>query len=188
MNYKDEYVKVDIGGCSLIGVLGTPPVSWGNYFWLCDGPRVINMWLENMEDALEKYLPDEMVKIRNYGEYAIVIDDRIPKEYYYNKCCFTGCRKPSLEIANDIYSLLGDPTNELLQFTDPKKYHELRGETYTVSENGQAVIGIPVKSGSRKIATEWTCEIVQEHCPIISAKSDMQNLLNNDFAEPKIYE
>ena len=159
MKYKDEYVKAKVGGSSMVGVGKQRPCSWGNYFSLSSGPRILNMWAENLKDANEKFLSDGLVKIRNYGEQAIIIDDRIPQEYYYNKCCFTGGRGGiTLEVARDIYSLLGDPTNELLQFINPKEYHELRGETYKVCDDGMIIVGIPVKAGTRKLSGKWTCE------------------------------
>ena len=158
MKYKDEYVKAKVGLMSLIGVGEKRPTSWGNYFCIRDGTRILNMWAENLEDAVEKFLPDGLVKIRNYGEVAIVIDERIPHEYFYNKCCFTSTRCISLEIAQDIYKTLGDPTNELLQFINPKEYHELRGETYKVCDNGMIIIGRSIKAGTRKLSSKWTCE------------------------------
>jgi hypothetical protein len=124
--------------------------------------RVLNMWEENLEDAVGKFLPDGLVKVRDYGEVLLVIDDRIPSNYYYNKCCFTGCGKVSLEIARNVYETLGDPTNELLQFIDPKAYHEARGETYHVTESGLAFVKKQIKSTGRKLSDKWTCELEQE--------------------------
>jgi hypothetical protein len=162
MKYKDEYVKAKVGLMSLIGVGEKLPTSWGNYFCIYDGPRILNMWAENLEDAVEKFLLDGLVKIRNYGEVAIIIDDRIPHDYFYNKCCFTSTRCVSLEIAQDIYKTLGDPTNELLRFINPKEYHELRGETYKVCDNGMILIGTPIKAGNRKLSSKWKCELKED--------------------------
>ena len=120
------------------------------------------MWAENLQDAVEKFLLDGLVKIRNYGEVAIIIDERIPDDYFYNKCCFTSNRCVSLEIAQDIYKILGDPTNELLRFINPKEYHELRGETYEVYDDGVILIGTPIRAGTRKLSSKWTCEVKDE--------------------------
>lgn len=142
---KDHFVKAKVGGMSLVGVGSKRPCSWGNYFWLSGGPRILNMWAENLEDAVEKFLLDGLVKIRDYGDVAIIIDERIPQDYFYNKCCFTSSGGVSLEIAQDIYKTLGDPTNELLRFTDPKQYHDLRGENYTILPSGIAMVSRTVK-------------------------------------------
>jgi hypothetical protein len=161
MKYEDKYIKAVSTGGSLIGTGTSRPVSWGNYFYMGEHKRVLNMWEENLEDAVGKFLLDGLVKVRDYGDVLIVIDDRIPSNYYYNKCCFTGCGKVSLEIAKNIYETLGDPTNELLQFIDPHKYHEIRGGCYNVMESGEAYISYPATNKGRKLNEKWTCEIEQ---------------------------
>ena len=163
MKYKDELVKIEIGFTSLIGVWGDRPVPWGNYFSFVDGPYIVNMWVENLEHAKDKFLTDGLVKIRNYGDIGIIIDDRIPKDYFYNKCCFR--RSCSLEIAENIYEYLGDPTNELLQFTDPKGYHESRGFKYSTTHDGIVYV-----SKTKKLNCELKTDVsVAESSTIIYA-------------------
>ena len=164
MKIEEKYITPQIEGGSLIGVGGTAPHSWGNYFWMNGGKRVLNMWMENLEDAIQKFLPDGKVKVRDYGSCLIIIDDRIPKEYYSNKLCFTGARDVTKEIAEDAYKTLGDPENEFEQFTNPKEYHRKRGGYYREIEINGIVTGLVSKKAggnpnARKLNGEWKCEV-----------------------------
>lgn len=124
---------------SLVGVGPDRPCSWGNYFWTkIDGcsVRVLNMWAENLEAAEHRFLPDGLIRVRHYksldsrAKFCLVIDSRIPADWRHDKLCFTGGYRPSAEQAKDMYECLGDPNNELEQFTDPKSYHAKRGGEY----------------------------------------------------------
>lgn len=129
-----------VGGQSLIGVDRKRPTSWGNYFWLSNkGPRVVNMWAENMKYLVETgVLFDEMIEgvlFSNgpdweYQKWFVVDDARVPEEYLYNKFCFTGGMTPPLDIATEMYSIHGDPTGELEEWTDPVSYYRKRGSEY----------------------------------------------------------
>lgn len=129
---------------SLIGVHGSLPHSWGNYFWLADGPRISNFWAENLNAAKEEFLFDGLVEVVEWkfdvsvggdgkwpsepAHIAIIHDERIPASWYYNKLCFTGGFRPPLNIAKEMFEVLGgDPTDELEQWTDPKSYYAKRG-------------------------------------------------------------
>lgn len=135
-----------IGQMSCVGVYGNPPFGWGNYFWLLEpNVRVLNFWAENLKAAREQLLVDGEVQIirwewdvqtkdgPRHRSCCIIQDDRIPVGWYYNKCCFTGDYLPPVEVAKEIYEILGDPTNELEQFTDPEMYHARRGGMYHTS-------------------------------------------------------
>jgi hypothetical protein len=132
MAYTIETISTATGAQSLIGVHGEAPHSWANYFWLQDGGKVINFWLENLEAADLKFELDGKVRVRNYttsnGKYTFIDDERIPKEWYYNKLHQAGAL--SIEDLTELYEYVGDPDNELEQYTDPKSYHEKRGQTY----------------------------------------------------------
>jgi len=138
-----------IGSMSLIGVGKQRPCSWGNYFDFATGSRAggpdircVNMWAENLVTVREWVLTDGLiecavwheVKIRNgnkFGiKYAIVVDSRIPVEWFYQKLCFTGSYNPSVETAREMFALVGDPDNELEQYTDPVSYWQKRGSSY----------------------------------------------------------
>lgn len=129
-----KVVPAKVGGQSLIGVGGEAPHRWANYFWLASGERVVNMWAENLEAAVPRFLDDGMVHIRRYEDngavYAMIVDDRIPEEWLYNKLCFTGTRLPSPEVALDMYSYYGDPDFEYEQFTDRRSYYAKRGGNF----------------------------------------------------------
>lgn len=147
MSFTKETISVPakVGGMSLIGVGPLRPTSWGNYFWLASGERVLNFWAENLTAAVEQFLPDGMVTIVKYTWVAkaygdplkmvtntacIIQDERIPPEWYYNKLCSTGGTRPSAEVAQDIFAILGDPYNESEQYTDPVSYYAKRGGLY----------------------------------------------------------
>lgn len=153
-----------VGVMSLVGVGNDYPLSWGNYFdfapedrrtMFYTSIRCLNFWAENLNEARKRFLPDGKVNVILYTaeptqgswedkdghhtieylpRWAIVDDERIPKDWYYNKLCFTGGRKPPKEFAEEIYRILGDPNNEFEQYTDPKSYWAKRGGTY--HENG----------------------------------------------------
>lgn len=143
-----KYIPARVGGMSLVGVGKERPCSWGNYFWFSrsydggvfEGVRCLNMWAENLNTARERFLPDGMVKVMTWKtercEYAIVIDDRIPKEWRYDKCCYTGCYRPPIEVATEIYETLGDPDFEMEWWTDPEMYHARRCEELISSKDG----------------------------------------------------
>jgi len=130
-------VEAKVGMMSMIGTSDEYPLRWGNYFCFRKPEiRVLNFWAENLQELVErKILDDGMVQIRLYewdvagtkAQACIIDDPRIPAEWYYNNLCFTGSRKPSVEIAQEIYGYLGDPNNELEQFTDSEMYHARRG-------------------------------------------------------------
>lgn len=142
MTYEIRMIEAKVGMQSLIGAFGKPPLSWGNYFSFHEGPRCANMWTENLKAAVETgMLSNVMVQCavwsqpdpnpsRTPNEFAIVIDERIPKEWLYQKLCFTGGWGPTTEIAREMYELIGDPDNELEKFTDPVSYYEKRGDFY----------------------------------------------------------
>lgn len=129
----DEKVPAKVGMMSLIGASGKPPISWGNYFWLQNGPRVLNFWAENLQYARIEFLHDDMVNIKRYEEWCIIADDRIPNEWYYDKMCYTGGKRPPYEAAVEFFAYHGDPTNELESFTNPVAYYHKKGAEYNIN-------------------------------------------------------
>lgn len=142
MNVEEKYIDARVDSMSLIGVGKQRPCSWGNYFWFTGDQtrehyRCVNMWAENLNTARERFLHDGKVKVRVYteakgenseGSWCIVIDERIPSDWRYDRCCFTGTWRPGIEVARDIYETLGDPDNELEWWTDNEMYHAKRAE------------------------------------------------------------
>ena len=137
--HTEEMLPIKCGTMSLIGAMGERPLSWGNYFWLQAGPRVANFWWENLEAADTQFSLGGMVKVRRYriasennrpADYCLIDDDRIPKDWYYNKLCFTGTYPPPIEVIEDMYAYLGDPNNELEQYINPESYWEKHDATY----------------------------------------------------------
>lgn len=163
IDYKVEVVKLPARSCgsSLIGVGGTAPFSWGNYFYLRGYTRVVNMWLENMEALVQsRDLHDGTIEGVLYehhqNKWFLVTDARVPADYLYNRLCFTGYSRPPLEIAEDMFDRLGgDIYGALEEWTDPVSFHEKRGWTYDV-ETG--IISKKVESKSRVLNATWKCE------------------------------
>jgi hypothetical protein len=152
------------------------PLSFGNYFDFANDDRksmfytsirCLNFWAENMTEARRRFLPDGNVDVLLYAgpehegrfedkdghnvikynpKWAIVDDKRIPADWYHNKLCFTGCRRPPMKFAKEIYEYLGDPNNEFEQYTDPKTYYDKRGWVY--HDNG-VVSSKPGKFGTQ---------------------------------------
>lgn len=139
---KKTSVPAKVGMHSLVGVGKQRPTSWGNYFSLSQtheqmirmhpAARVWNFWAENLEAAVDVYLKDKMVDIIQYKNGCIILDKRIPEDWYYNKLCFTGGYPPDIDEAREIYNILGDPNNEFEQFIDPVEYYAKRGGTYNI--------------------------------------------------------
>ena len=185
--YTIEEVPISCGCMSIIGTGRERPTSWGNYFWLNNNGeqiRVLNMWWENLEYADTYFNLGGKVLIRKYVDttrasseydgnaYALIIDTRIPPDWYYNKLCFTGGYAPSLPILKDMYEYLGDPTFELEQFTDPKSYYEKRGAEY---HNGTIIYR--VKGNSTPTLAKYKGVVTEDaasfYCPYIPKRSDV---------------
>jgi hypothetical protein len=158
-----EYKKyrASIGIMSLVGVSGTPPHLFGNYFGLADGPRVVNFWAENLKAAKSRFLSDGMVRVRQYTEgqkkWVLIDDDRIPSDWYYDKLCFTGSIRPPIEILEDMYKFHGDPNFELEKYTDPVSYYNKRGMDCRIHPNG--LMTIAYRGESRKLMCDYTLEM-----------------------------
>lgn len=87
---------------SLVGTIGEPPYSHGNYFTFSEPQvRCLNMWHENMVHLAKKDVIDDIeVEIYEDGDkaWAVVVDDRVPDEYIENEPCYTGYDAPPKRI------------------------------------------------------------------------------------------
>lgn len=147
-------VPAIVGSMSLIGTGRDRPVSWGNYFYL-EQPdkedrneryrclRVLNFWAENLKDAVEKFLPDGLVQIYDYGNHCLIMDERIPDEWYYHGICCTGGYVPRKEVLEEIKTLIKDPKNTIEEFLDPDKYYADRGWSW---DKRTGIVRTPIKT------------------------------------------
>lgn len=133
---ETKLINAKVNSQSLIGTSRERPVSRGNYFWVKEG-RVMNMWAENLEHLVKtKVLKDGKVEVIIYTDtendhsWVLVIDSRVPEDYLYNKLCFTGFYRPPIEVAEHVFSIIGDPNNEIELWTDPVTYYKKRGLDY----------------------------------------------------------
>lgn len=140
--WKEQMISTKVGRLSLIGTGRERPVSWGNYFWVRPEEsdktdrsdiRILNMWAENLESAVVEFNLGNEILALVHDDAAVIIDPRIPDNWKYNKLCFTGgsgLKTDVVESLREIYTHLGDPTNEFEQFIDPVAYWSKRGGTY----------------------------------------------------------
>lgn len=166
--YIEEYRSTAIGMQSLVGIMGSDyPKSYGNYFSLWGGPRIVNFWAENLSEANRAFKLNGEVKIRRYyggsneGDWAIIIDKRIPKEWYNKGLCFTGGYPASVEIIKDMYDVLGLDPEGLEQYTDPVSYYAKQGHGYN-PKTGIVTMSSLVNSKTRTLSQEYTIEPMQE--------------------------
>jgi hypothetical protein len=140
MHGKPRVFDAYVGSMSLVGCHGEPPLSFGNYFWLRDGPRVTNMWAENLTHARKNLLTDGKVHgwwwdgpADFHGAvpgWFVVDDGRLPDDYYNDKMCWTGGPRPTADIAKEMFSIRGNEGDALLEWTDPEAYWKARNGTY----------------------------------------------------------
>jgi len=89
-----KFFKSQIGTVSCVGIRKDfYPLFFGNYFWLNDGPRIINMWAENLTEASKRFnlVTVECTCFSNHDTtLAFITDKRIPKDWLNEKLCVTG--------------------------------------------------------------------------------------------------
>ena len=160
-------IRAVVGMMSLVGVRKKNfPLGHANYFSFGNDVRCLNMWAENLEEAVRLYLTDGMVEGWEFCEgrrrWFVVDDERLPEGWLYNKFCWTGSSYPSdIEMVREMYGIHGDPTGEILQIENPKKYWEDRGNEYITLSNGNSIIKQTIKAQPRKLKAEWTIETAE---------------------------
>lgn len=114
-------ISTQIGSSSLVGIVQDGfPLPYGNYFTM-GGYSILNMWLENLEHLREEggvlsNIPTLKAYCSKLGSTAIIVDERIPKNYLNETLCFTGASFPKAGLAyREAYRLV-TPDWE----TDPK--------------------------------------------------------------------
>lgn len=100
-----------VGMMSCVGISTKEyPVSFGNYFWLHEGPRIINMWAENLEVAAQRLKITEL-ECTEFSDgkntLAFVTDPRLPNAWLYSKLCVTGCGWGSRELCEACLEFAG---------------------------------------------------------------------------------
>ena len=158
---ETKLIDAKVTGESLIGTGYERPVSRGNYFWVKEG-RVMNMWAENLEHLVKtKVLSDKKVEVNIYTDietkrsWVLIVDARVPVDYLYNKLCFTGYYRPPLAVAEHVFSIVGDPNNEIELWHDPVEYYKKRGSTYNPKTG---IIFTRIEPKSRVLNAKWTIE------------------------------
>lgn len=160
--YEVRSIRAIVGMQSCIGVGGTPPHSWGNYFWI-GNLRIVNFWSENLEAAVEQFLHDGNVTVRVFSsgdrEWGVVHDARIPREWYNKHPCFTGYGVPKDEaVLRAIYEASEDFSDDIEQWLNPQQYHEARGGTVKFLPGGGHVVSYKLDQPKRELKGEWTIE------------------------------
>lgn len=200
MNYGIRTkIQAVVGMHSLVGIGKSEyPKSFGNYFsfWTSrkdaiDGTsiRCVNMWSENLEEARKRFFDDGLVEgvlftqeEEEYTQRWFVVDDpRLPsKEWLHNKFCWTGtCAPRNKEVIREMYSIHGDPENELERFLDPKTYHAKRGGEYITTKDGFSCVKYNVKAEARKLKDDWTIEVSKDVIGVFGV-----DMLENILSDP----
>lgn len=172
-------IQAVVGMQSLVGIGKSEyPKSFGNYFsfWTSREDefagasiRCVNMWSENLEEARKRFFRDGLVEgvlftqeeEDGYIQRWFVVDDpRLPsKDWLHNEFCWTGTSAPrNNDVIREMYSIHGDPENELERFLDPKTYHAKRGGEYITTKEGFSCVKYNAKDEARKLKDDWTIE------------------------------
>lgn len=152
-------IPAQVGEHSLIGTMGEPPFSHGNYFWFSNGMRSVNMWAENLYDLVDRsVLEDGYINVDVYevkGKYwAIVTDERVPDEYLINYPCFTGGPVPPKGLLLFMSKYYEWDYERVEEYVDPESYAKKRGGYIS---NG--VMVIPVNTQAKRLRHGWTLKI-----------------------------
>lgn len=106
-----------VGTRSLVATSGEFPQSFGNYFWLSNGPYIVNMWAENFDEAVRRFNIDMIaVLVMTHQNHSVgfIADARIPPEWYNSKLCVTGHGWGSRRLCEAAYQHIGKaPLNEI---------------------------------------------------------------------------
>lgn len=107
-----------IGFRSLVGICSSNyPLSFGNYFSISKGPRIINMWAENLEEWLcRTNQKDIQCRVFTWKDFSLglVEDDRIPQDWLNKDPCITGSGWGSAELCIEVHKYLGKPLGNSL--------------------------------------------------------------------------
>lgn len=194
-----------VGMQSLVGIgKSSYPKSFGNYFSFSStkediinmtSVRCVNMWAENLEEVSKRFLKDGLIEGVLFTEersdgrmnrWFVVDDTRLPsKDWLYSKFCWTGSYVPrDNELIREMYSIHGDPSDELEQFTDPKTYHARRGAEY-IERDGMAFVKQTINANPKKLKDDWT---IEEAKPIIVIGLDIENEIDSILSDPNFTE
>jgi hypothetical protein len=106
---KNTIIQADrIGGQTLVGVWGKEfPLPHGNCFDVVvneeKGYKIVNMVLENLQHLIDQQIIAWPIDILAISEHqAIMIDKRIPKEYYAKRICSICCPFALLPITQQV--------------------------------------------------------------------------------------
>jgi len=115
--FETKKIPANVGMQSLVGIMANEyPVGFGNYFYFANGMRSINMWAENLSHAASHYLQDGLVEVDVWSDgdkqWGVVVDERLPEGYTFNKPCFTGCHPPSVDMLREMKEYYGWDHND----------------------------------------------------------------------------
>lgn len=168
-----------VGISSLIGPGRERPTKWGNYYWLemedaelkkfqlDSQPRVVNMWAENMTEAVKRFCPDNLLFVRFYAEkgrvFAVIHDPRIPEEWYYHKPYFVGGWSPSREMIEFMFHMQRNwKPEDVREWTDTKAWHEEQGHKVHELPDGSLQITIEFKQPAKPLLEGWTFSVAED--------------------------
>jgi len=89
--FEEKTLPFVVAFSSCVGIRGTNyPLSYGNYCGIgrgsFDAPYCCNMWAENIQEFKRRNPDMTDVRVKLFGHVAVVIDERIPKEWRSSFC------------------------------------------------------------------------------------------------------
>lgn len=117
LNVEVKHYRPIVGQVSCVGIgHNTFPLNFGNYFWISNGPYIVNFWAENLEEWTRRNPDVNTIEVTvvsdDNGSLGIITDSRM-KEWTNNRLCVTGHGWPSMLVLRKVGEITGlDITNK----------------------------------------------------------------------------
>lgn len=138
---RDKLVEFNkVGSQTLIGVNERKfPIHRGNCFSLYNSKeeesyvKIVNFYVENLEHLIKEKILTMPVKVYMLGKtHGVILDERVPKEYYADKFCTVCCPWDLLPIDQKIEDWAE-------QLRGEKTVHEFFSELPALTNGGKPV-------------------------------------------------
>jgi hypothetical protein len=107
-----------VGQVSCVGCSSTVfPVDFGNYMWISEGPYIVNMWAENLQEAAKVFnltTVDVLVFSNGDAELGVICDKNIPTEWMRTEPYVCGVSWGSRELCESICEYMKYPVSNVI--------------------------------------------------------------------------